>query len=95
MRIDHVKLASPLPIKRVIFVLLAASILAAALYQALRAGEDLYLTASVFATRFLGIFIEAVPFLLLGSLTSGLIETFVKTDDVLRFLPRSRLGAAL
>ncbi|MCY4538474.1 MAG: permease, partial [Chloroflexi bacterium] len=47
------------------------------------------------ATRFLGIFIEAVPFLLLGSLTSGLIETFVKTDDVLRFLPRSRLGAAL
>lgn len=81
--------------KRVIFVLLAASILSAAIYQALRAGDDLYLTASVFATRFLGIFIEAVPFLLMGSLTSGLIETFVKTDDVLRFLPRSRLGAAL
>lgn len=95
MRIDQPKIVSPLPIKRVLFVLLTASILAAALYQALRAGEDLYLTASVFATRFLGIFIEAVPFLLLGSLTSGLIETFVKTDDVLRFLPRSRLGAAL
>ncbi len=76
-------------------MLLAASVLSAALYQALRAGDDLYLTATVFATRFLGIFIEAVPFLLLGSLTSGLIETFVKTDDVLRFLPRSRLGAAL
>ena len=95
MRIDQPKTVSPLPIKRVLFVLLAASILAAAFYQALRAGEDLYLAASVFATRFLGIFIEAVPFLLLGSLTSGLIETFVKTDDILRFLPRSRLGAAL
>ncbi len=95
MRIDHPKAASPLPIKRVVFVLLAASVLSAAIYQALRAGDDLYLTASVFATRFLGIFIEAVPFLLLGSLTSGLIETFVKTDDILRFLPRSRLGAAL
>ncbi|MCY4020374.1 MAG: permease [Chloroflexi bacterium] len=95
MRIDHLKTASPLPLKRVIFVLLAASVLSAAIYQALRAGDDLYLTASVFATRFLGIFIEAVPFLLMGSLTSGLIETFVKTDDILRFLPRSRLGAAL
>ena len=95
MRIDHPGTASPLPIKRVIFVLLTASVLSAALYQALRAGDDLYLTATVFATRFLGIFIEAVPFLLLGSLTSGLIETFVKTDDVLRFMPRSRLGAAL
>ncbi len=95
MRIDRPRTASLLPIKRVIFVLLVASVLSAALYQALRAGDDLYLTATVFATRFLGIFIEAVPFLLLGSLTSGLIETFVKTDDVLRFMPRSRLGAAL
>ena len=95
MRIDHPRAASPLPIKRVAFVLLAASILSALLYQSLHAGDDLYLTASVFATRFLGIFVEAVPFLLLGSLTSGLIETFVKTDDILRFLPRSRLGAAL
>lgn len=95
MRIDYPRTASPALIKRVILVLLAASVLSAAIYQALRAGNDLYLTTSVFATRFLGIFIEAAPFLLLGSLTSGLIETFVKTDDVLRFMPRSRLGAAL
>ncbi|MDE2818759.1 MAG: permease [Chloroflexota bacterium] len=95
MQIDLPRKAFPLPIKRVIFVLLTALVLSASIYQALRAGDDLYLTASVFATRFLGIFIEAVPFLLLGSLTSGLIETFVKTDDILRFLPRSRLGAAL
>lgn len=95
MQIDHPGSASPLANRRIILVLLAALVLAAALYQTLRAGDDLFLTATVFATRFLGIFIEAVPFLLLGSLTSGLIETFVKTDDILRFLPRSRLGAAV
>ncbi len=95
MRIDHPETASALPLKRILIVLLAAMLSAALFYQALRAGDDLYLRLSVFATRFLGIFIEAVPFLLLGSLTSGLIETFVKTDDILRYLPKSRLGAAL
>ena len=52
-------------------------------------------TLEVFATRFLGIFIEAVPFLLLGSLTSGLIESFVKREDIIRLIPGNRLGAAL
>lgn len=56
---------------------------------------DFVLNIEVFATRFLGIFIEAVPFLLLGSLTSGLIESFVKSDDIVRLMPRNRLGAAL
>lgn len=56
---------------------------------------DFVLNIQVFATRFLGIFIEAVPFLLLGSLTSGLIESFVKSDDIVRLMPRNRLGAAL
>ena len=95
MRVDQPKSDSLAPLKRVIFVLIAASALGAALYPALGAGNDLYLTVGVFATRFLGIFIEAVPFLLLGSLTSGLIETFVQTDDILRFFPKNRLGAAL
>ncbi len=56
---------------------------------------DFIVNIEVFATRFLGIFIEAVPFLLLGSLTSGLIESFVKSDDIVRLMPRNRLGAAL
>ena len=56
---------------------------------------DFVVNIEVFATRFLGIFIEAVPFLLLGSLTSGLIESFVKSDDIVRLMPRNRLGAAL
>ncbi|MEO1288048.1 MAG: permease [Chloroflexota bacterium] len=46
---------------------------------------------NIFTTRFLGIFIEAVPFLLLGTLTSGLIEAFIRPQDVVRYLPKNRL----
>jgi uncharacterized membrane protein YraQ (UPF0718 family) len=52
-------------------------------------------TITVFSTRFLGIFIEAAPFLLLGTLTSGLIEAFVSHDDLSRFIPRNVVLAAL
>jgi hypothetical protein len=74
---------------------LAAALLLAIGYQANSSGREYMLVLSVFATRFLGIFVEAVPFLLLGSITSGLIETFVKSDDIMRILPRNRLGAAI
>ncbi len=84
-----------LPFKLLGLALLAVLFLAGTGYQALQSGLEYRLVLGVFATRFLGIFIEAVPFLLLGSLTSGLIETFVKADDILRFLPRNRLGATV
>ena len=48
-----------------------------------------------FVTIFLGIFIEAVPFLLAGSIVSGLIAVFVKRETVYRFVPRRALPAAL
>jgi uncharacterized membrane protein YraQ (UPF0718 family) len=47
----------------------------------------------IFSTRFLGIFIEAVPFLLLGTLVSGLIEAFLTADDIARIMPRNRIAA--
>lgn len=75
--------------------LLAALLLGSIAYQASSSNLDFALVFSVFATRFLGIFVEAVPFLLLGSITSGLIETFIKSDDIMRYLPRNRLGAAI
>jgi uncharacterized membrane protein YraQ (UPF0718 family) len=50
---------------------------------------------SIFATVFLGIFIEAAPFLLLGSLASGVAEAFVDRDWLARRIPRSPLAAAL
>jgi len=53
-------------------------------------GMPLPTVIQVFTTRFLGIFVEAVPFLLMGSITSGLIDAFVRPDDIVRVLPRNR-----
>jgi hypothetical protein len=50
---------------------------------------------SIFATRFLGIFIEALPFLLLGTLASGLIEVFISKDDLTRLIPRNPIAATI
>ncbi len=52
-------------------------------------------TWSTFATVFLGIFIEAVPFLLLGTLASGLVEVFIGQDILQRFVPDSPALSAL
>src|SRR5258708_13135507 len=48
-----------------------------------------------FSTRFLGIFIEAVSFLLLGTLISGLIGAFISNDDMARLRPRNPIAATL
>jgi uncharacterized membrane protein YraQ (UPF0718 family) len=48
-----------------------------------------------FVTIFLGIFIEALPFLLLGTLASGIVEEFVSRDTLSRVVPGNRLGGAL
>jgi uncharacterized membrane protein YraQ (UPF0718 family) len=47
--------------------------------------EDL----TTFTTIFLSIFIEAAPFLLLGSVASGLVEVFLSKDDLARFTPKN------
>ena len=49
----------------------------------------------VFATIFLGIFIEAIPFLLLGTLGSGFVEAFIDHDQLQRLIPRNALLGAL
>lgn len=45
---------------------------------------------STLTTIFLGIFIEALPYLLLGIIASGVLEVFVKREALLRYLPRNR-----
>lgn len=47
-----------------------------------------------FTTIFLGIFIEAVPFLLAGSLVSGFIAVFVDQNTIARYVPRRAVPAA-
>jgi hypothetical protein len=49
----------------------------------------------IFSSVFLGIFIEAVPFLLLGTIASGLVEVFVDKDKLKNFFPKSKFLAAL
>lgn len=48
-----------------------------------------------FVTIFLGIFIEAVPFLLAGSVVSGFIAVFVRVGALDAFLPKRALPAAV
>lgn len=50
---------------------------------------------STFTTIFLGIFIEAAPFLLLGTLGSGLVEVFFNKGDLTRLIPRNPLAGAV
>ena len=50
---------------------------------------------TLFSTYFLGIFIEAAPFLLLGAFISGLLEAFVQRDDLTRLIPRRILPATV
>ena len=52
-------------------------------------------TWSSFTTIFLGIFIEALPFLLLGTLASGIVEVFVNQDLIRKTIPRSALLSTL
>jgi uncharacterized membrane protein YraQ (UPF0718 family) len=50
---------------------------------------------SSFVTVFLGIFIEAAPFLLIGTIASGLVESFVSRDEVTRLIPHNPVAATV
>jgi uncharacterized protein len=58
-------------------------------------GQSADTIISIFSTRFLGTFIEAVPFLLLGSLVSGVIDSFMTAEDITRFVPRNPILATI
>ncbi len=51
---------------------------------------------SNFSTVFLGIFIEAIPFLLMGTLASGIVEVFISPEFFQKLIPKSAwLGTLL
>ncbi len=50
---------------------------------------------NVFATVFLGIFVEAVPYLLLGTLASGLVEIFLDRDQMSKWVSHRPVAAAV
>jgi hypothetical protein len=50
---------------------------------------------AVAATVFCGVFVQALPFLVLGGVISGLVATFVTPDRLARWLPRRRATSIL
>lgn len=50
---------------------------------------------NLFATVFLGIFIEALPYLLFGTLVSGLVEVFLDRDAMARVVSKRAVPAAV
>lgn len=85
--------ANRLPRNAVLFILLA--VLVAVVSSLLPSGFFTWLwdRLNVFATVFLGIFVEAVPYLLLGTFASGLVEVFVDRDQMSRWVS-TRPGVA-
>jgi len=76
-----------------LLLLAAATLLAGrATDQSLR---DLARSYQTFVTIFLGIFIEALPFLLLGTLASGFVEVFLSRETLSRVVPHNRFGSIL
>jgi uncharacterized protein len=74
------------------FALAGVAVIAAAI---LNTGDSLETILSIFSTRFLGIFIEAAPFLLMGVVVAGLIDAFVTAEDIARLIPRHPVAGAL
>ena len=72
-----------------------ALVLAVMVFLALNANISLSVVTGGFTVRFLSLFVEAAPFLLLGSIVSGLIDTFVSPDHIARLVPRNRLLGVL
>jgi len=46
-------------------------------------------------TIFLGIFLEAIPFILLGVLLSAAIAVFIKPDQIAKIIPKNKFGGVL
>ena len=50
---------------------------------------------NLFATIFLGIFIEALPYLLVGTFISGLVEVFIDRDQLTRLISKRSVPATV
>lgn len=84
-----------LPLRRLLWLIVGLAVAVILLMALLGTGNDLGTILNTFSTRFLGIFIEAIPFLLLGTVASGLIDNFVSADDIARWMPRNPILATL
>lgn len=73
----------------IILIITASSMIPAAFFS------WLWDRLNVFATVFLGIFVEAVPYLLLGTLASGLVEVFLDRDQIARWVSKRPVASSI
>jgi len=79
-------------ITRLLIALIAATVIVGVLSNF--APPEVRGRFATFVTIFMGIFVEAVPFLVAGSIVSGLIEVYVGRQAIERFVPRNPIAAA-
>lgn len=82
-------------VRSLVWALVWLGVGAAVLAAVLNSEQTPQTLLQVFATRFRGIFIEAAPFLLMGTLVSGFIDAFVKPEHIARFVPRNPVLATV
>src|SRR5258707_10674793 len=85
----------PPPKTLIITVLLVVLVLVASSMIPLSVFSVLWDRVNIFATVFLGIFVEAIPYLLLGTFASGLVEVFVDQDQMSKLLSNRPVAAAI
>ncbi len=91
------KTAHPSRLPRSIILLIALAALAAVIAPLIPAAFYPWLGSRMnfFATVFLGIFVEAVPYLILGTLASGLTEVFLDRDQMSKWISGRPLAASV
>jgi uncharacterized protein len=82
-------------LRRSLWWIVGLAILGVLLAAVIGTGQDVGTILSIFSTRFLGIFVEAVPFLLLGTVVAGVIDSFLTPDDIARIVPRNPFLATI
>jgi uncharacterized protein len=90
-------ISTPRRASRTVIWFVLAGVLAAILFSILPIGLFVGLgpKLNLFATVFLGIFIEALPYLLIGTFISGLVEVFIDRDQLTRVISKRSVPAAV
>ena len=90
-------ISTPRRASRTVIWLVLTGVLAVILFSILpfRLFVGLGPKLNLFATVFLGIFIEALPYLLIGTLISGLVEVFIDRDQLTRLISNRAVPAAV
>ncbi len=91
------EITSHRPLPRILIISIAISVLLVVIFSMAPSGFFIWLwnRLNIFATVFLSIFVEAIPYLLLGTLASGLVEVFMDRDQMSKWVSRKPVPAAL